>query len=200
MRAGFSAVRLPAGRCRAAPELEQGVHGQRLRRLEHDPAAAPIVECMLADPSGAPVSVPSPRVQPRAHPLPPARNRHRPSAKGMGQERYVGDPAEPALHQPRGVEPPTPHRRTARRRRRGGGLPVQGSETSRTSGSGRTSERTSPSTPTSFAAPRSVAEHREAVRKPRIKRTYCLSSLIYCGECGCGFRSEFAGATGKHPR
>jgi len=50
------------------------------------------------------------------------------------------------------------------------------------------------------AAQRRVAEHREAVRKPRVKRTYCLSSLIYCGECGCGFRSEFAGATGKHPR
>ena len=53
------------------------------------------------------------------------------------------------------------------------------------------------------------------MRKPRVKRTYCLSSFIYCGECGrrisgnwthnepyyrCGFRSEYAGTTGKHPR
>ena len=51
--------------------------------------------------------------------------------------------------------------------------------------------------------------------KPQHKRTYCLSSLVFCGECGrrmsgswnhgesyyrCIWPSEYAGAVGKHPR
>ena len=65
------------------------------------------------------------------------------------------------------------------------------------------------------AEQRSIGEHRQAVVKPRRRRTYCLSSLVVCGLCGrrmsgswnhdeahyrCGFPSEYAGATGKHPR
>jgi site-specific DNA recombinase len=52
-----------------------------------------------------------------------------------------------------------------------------------------------------------------AVTKPRHKRTYCLSSLVFCGECGrrmsgswnhgeayyrCTFPTEYAGAENKH--
>jgi site-specific DNA recombinase len=65
------------------------------------------------------------------------------------------------------------------------------------------------------AEQRSTGGHRQAVVKPRRKRTYCLSSLLHCGVCGrrmsgswnhdqahyrCGFPTEYAGATGKHPR
>ncbi|HWD55188.1 MAG TPA: zinc ribbon domain-containing protein [Acidimicrobiales bacterium] len=64
-------------------------------------------------------------------------------------------------------------------------------------------------------AQRSIGEHRKAVVKPRRRHTYALSSLIYCGSCNrrmsgawnhgqahyrCGFKTEYAGATGKHAK
>ena len=64
------------------------------------------------------------------------------------------------------------------------------------------------------SAQRTVGHNRQTVVKPRRRNTYCLSSLIYCGECGrrmsgswnhgeahyrCGFPAEYAGAAQKHP-
>jgi len=65
------------------------------------------------------------------------------------------------------------------------------------------------------SAQRSVGSHRQAVVKPRRQRTYCLSSLVHCGDCGrrmsgawsheqayyrCTFPTEYAGTTRKHER
>ncbi len=71
-------------------------------------------------------------------------------------------------------------------------------------------------TPEVFAAAsaqRPVGGHRQAVVKPRRKHCYVLTSLVRCGVCNrrmsgswnhgqafyqCGWKSEYAGATGKH--
>ena len=65
------------------------------------------------------------------------------------------------------------------------------------------------------AAQRLTGEHRKVIVKPRRQRTYCLSSLVHCGDCGrrmigawsheqayyrCTFPSEYAGASRKHER
>lgn len=73
----------------------------------------------------------------------------------------------------------------------------------------------SPETFAAASAQRQVAGHRQAVVKPRRQHIYALTSLVQCGLCGrrmagswnhdqahyrCRFPSEYAGATGKHPR
>ena len=73
----------------------------------------------------------------------------------------------------------------------------------------------SPETFAAASAQRTVGHNRRTVIKPQHSRTYCLSALVRCGECGrrmsgswnhgesyyrCTWPSEYAGAVGKHPR
>jgi len=64
-------------------------------------------------------------------------------------------------------------------------------------------------------AQRALGEQRRAPMRSPHRRTYCLASLVVCGVSGrrmtgswnngqsyyrCGFPTEYAGATGRHPR
>jgi len=207
------------------PNASKVAHGQRLRKLEPDPVTAPFaVRIFEEHAAGAGIGAIAEGLNLDKVPSPsghdPARNRHRVSAGGAWAKSAV----RAILTNPKYTG------RTVWNRQRRNEELVDKDDAHQGYTSKMTTndedqwiwadERThepliSDELWEACIAQRRVGEHREAVRKPRVKRTYCLSSLIYCGECGrrmagnwthnesyyrCGFRSEYAGATGKHPR
>jgi DNA invertase Pin-like site-specific DNA recombinase len=208
----------------AHPNPSKAAHGQRLRRLEIDPTAAPVVQRIFAEYiAGAGIGTIAERLNLDGIPSPsghdPERNRHRASARGawgksavraiLGNPKYTG-------------------RSVWNRQRRDEDLldveDVSAGYTSRMRWNDRSewvwsSEETheaivSPETFAAASAQRSTGHDRWAVTKPRHRNTYSLSSLVHCGICGrrmsgawnhgeayyrCRFPSEYAGATGQHP-
>ena len=206
------------------PNPAKAGHGQRLRRLERDPTAAPIVERIFAEyVAGAGLGAIAEDLNRDGVPSPsghdPARNRHRESANGAWSKSAV----RAILANPRY----TGHQVWNRQRRDEDLLDVDdvaaGYQT-RMRWNDRSewimsSDQTHEAivTAETFAAAsaqRATGHERWTVTKPRRKRTYPLSSLVHCGICGrrmsgqmnhdeayyrCRFPSEYAGATGKHP-
>jgi len=207
------------------PNASKAAHGQRLRHLEPDPVTAPVLRRIFEEyAAGAGIGAIAEGLNVEGIPSPsahyPARNRHRVAANGAWAKSAV----RAILNNPKYTG-----KTVWNRQRRDEELldldDVAAGYTSKMKRNDedqwiRSDEQThealiSDELWEACAAQRRVGEHREAVRKPRVKRTYSLSSLIFCGECGrrmtgnwthnepyyrCGFRSEYAGATGKHPR
>ena len=190
--------------------------------LNVDPIAAPIVERIFAEYiAGAGIGTIAEGLNRDGIPSPAATTRRAtvtvPAANGAwGKSAVRAILRKPALHRPRGLEPPAARRGAARRGRRGRGL-SEPHAVERPREWVWSTEQTheaivSPETFAAASAQRTVGHNRRAVTKPRRKRTYCLSSLVFCGECGrrmarlveprrgyyrCTFPTEYAGATGS---
>lgn len=207
------------------PNPSKAATGQRMHRLERDPIAAPVVERIFSEyVAGVGIGSIAEGLNRDRIPSPsghdPARNRHRAGANGawgksavramIGNPKYTG-------------------RQVWNRQRRDEELidveDVAAGHQSKMKWNDRSEWIWSAElmheaiiTPEVFAAAsaqRSVGEHRQAVVKPRRRHTYALTSLVRCGICNrrmsgswnhgaahyrCGFPSEYAGATGKHPK
>ena len=206
------------------PNASKAALGQRLHRLEPDPTAAPIVRRIFEQyAAGDGIGSIAEGLNADRIPSPsghdPARNRHRSSANGawaksairaiLQNPKYTGhsvwnrQPREEKLLDP--DEPSQGHQSKQR--------PSDPSDW--IFSSGQTHEAIiSPELFEAVAQQRRVAAQRNTPTRPLTKRTYCLSSLVYCGICNrrmsgswnhdeahyrCGFKSEYAGATSKHP-
>ena len=208
------------------PNPAKAALGQRLRRLERDPTAAPVVERIFSEYiAGAGIGSIAEGLNRDRIPSPsghdPERNRHRAGARGawgksavrsiLGNPRYIG-------------------RQVWNRQRRdeelvdvndvGAGYEtrMRWNDSSEWKCSKEQTHEAiiSPETFAAASAQRSVGHHRKAVVKPRRKHTYCLSTLVFCGTCGrrmsgvwnhdeayyrCHFPAEYEGAKGiEHPR
>ncbi len=207
------------------PNPAKSSHGQRLRRLEPDPIAAPTVRRIFEEyVSGAGIGTIAESLNRDNVPSPsghdPARNRHRASARGawgksairaiLENARYTGfsvwnkQPRDEVLVD---VEDVAAGFRS-RQRRTDRSEWVWSAE--------QTHEAIiSPELFEAASEQRRLGEQRNAPARPKHRRTYCLSSLVFCGLCGrrmsgswnhdqahyrCGFPTEYAGATDKHPR
>jgi len=209
----------------AHPNPGKAAIGQRLHRLEPDPVAAPIVvrifEGYIA---GAGIGAIAEGLNRDGVPSPsghdPVRNRHRAGAHGAWGKSAV----RAILQNPRYTG-----RQVWNRQRRDEELldveDVAAGYQSKMRWNDRgdwiwSAEVTHEPLVSSdlfaaAAAQRLTGEHRKVIVKPRRQRTYCLSSLVHCGDCGrrmigawsheqayyrCTFPSEYAGASRKHER
>jgi len=209
----------------AHPNPSKAAIGQRLHQLEPDPVSSPIVVRIFDEyVAGAGIGAIAENLNRDRIPSPsghdPARNRHRALANGAWGKSAV----RAILTNPRYTG-----RSVWNRQRRDEVLLDVDDVAAGYKGKMTWNDRSDwiwsaelthepLVTPELFAAAsaqRSVGEHRQAVVKPRRRHVYCLSSLIRCGICGrrmsgawshdqaryrCGFPSEYAGATGRHPR
>jgi len=209
----------------AHPNPSKAAIGQRLRRLDRDPIAAPIVARIFEEyVGGAGIVAIAEGLNRDRVPSPsghdPARNRHRASANGAW-----GKSAVRAIIQ----NPRYTGRQVWNRQRRDEDLLDVDDIAAGYQSKMRWNDRADwvwsahpthePLVSTEVfaqaAAQRSVGEHRQAIVRPQRRHTYCLSALVHCGVCGrrmsgswnngaahyrCGFAAEYAGATGKHPR
>ena len=170
------------------PNKAHAAWGRRAHRLEPDPVTAPVVPWMfaqrLAGHSAARITralndagVPCPSA------ADPGRNPHR-TGRGVDAADGGGDPGEPPVHGPAGVEPAARPTSTWSTR------PTPGSGTGRCSGGTCPKAGSSPSIPRTrrwSARPTSSPPRtppRRAARPGPAARRYLLAGLLACGRCG----------------
>jgi len=207
------------------PNPSKAAIGQHLHRLEPDPISAPIVVRIFDEyVAGAGIGAIAENLNRDRIPSPsghdPARNRHRALANGAWGKSAV----RAILTNPRYTG-----RSVWNRQRRDEVLLDVDDVAAGYKGKMSWNDRTdwiwsaeitheplvSPEAFAAASAQRSVGKHRQATVKPRRQRTYCLSSLVHCGDCGrrmsgawsheqayyrCTFPTEYAGTAQKHER
>lgn len=209
----------------AHPNPGKAAIGQRLHQLEPDPISAPFVARIFEEyVAGSGIGAIAEGLNRDRVPSPsghdPARNRHRAGANGAWGKSAVRAILQNPRYTGRGV--------WNRQRRVETLLDVEDvaagykgtmswNDRSDWIWSAETTHEplVSPELFAAASAQRSVGEHRQATVKPRRQRTYCLSSLVHCGDCGrrmsgawshdqayyrCTFPTEYAGAAQKHER
>jgi site-specific DNA recombinase len=200
------------------PNPGKAAIGQRLHRLERDPVAAPIVLRIFEEyVAGAGIGAIAEGLNRDRVPSPsghdPARNRHRASANGAWGKSAV----RAILQNPRYTG-----RQVWNRQRRDEDL----LDVTDVAAGYQTRMRWNDRADWVWSAEQvhealigtdlfAEATAQRSIGEPQRRHTYCLSALVHCGVCGrrmsgswnndeahyrCGFATEYAGATGKHPR